>query len=172
MAWSTESRHARGYDHRWVKLRAIALTRDMHLCQPCLATGRATPATQVDHIIPKASGGTDDLDNLQSICAEHHAKQPKPKDGQPSAASPSTQAGFPYGRNSGPLTRAARAGGGSVSAPKCFGYRRGDPSCESVEKMTGGQMPIRGRKPKPTGLKVIAGTDRADRRNNAEPKPD
>ena len=28
-----------------------------------------------------------------------------------------------------------------------------------------------GRKPKPTGLKLIAGTDRADRRNDAEPKP-
>ena len=28
----------------------------------------------------------------------------------------------------------------------------------------------RGRKPKPSGLKVIAGTDRADRRNDQEPK--
>ena len=28
-----------------------------------------------------------------------------------------------------------------------------------------------GRKPKPTGLKLVAGTDRADRRNDAEPKP-
>ena len=28
----------------------------------------------------------------------------------------------------------------------------------------------RGRKPKPSGLKVIAGTDRADRRNDNEPK--
>ena len=28
-----------------------------------------------------------------------------------------------------------------------------------------------GRKPKPTNLKLIAGTDRADRRNAAEPKP-
>lgn len=30
----------------------------------------------------------------------------------------------------------------------------------------------RGRKPKPTGLKVIAGTDRADRRNDQEPRLD
>ena len=28
-----------------------------------------------------------------------------------------------------------------------------------------------GRKPRPTNLKLIAGTDRADRRNDAEPKP-
>ncbi|ABN75759.1 phage terminase small subunit P27 family [Cereibacter sphaeroides] len=32
-------------------------------------------------------------------------------------------------------------------------------------------MPPRGRKPTPTNLKVIAGTDRADRRNDKEPKP-
>jgi P27 family predicted phage terminase small subunit len=30
----------------------------------------------------------------------------------------------------------------------------------------------RGRKPKPSGLKVVAGTDRADRRNEDEPKPE
>lgn len=30
----------------------------------------------------------------------------------------------------------------------------------------------RGRKPRPTNIKVIAGTDRADRRNEQEPKPD
>ena len=32
-------------------------------------------------------------------------------------------------------------------------------------------MTTRGRKPKPTHLKVVTGTDRADRRNDAEPKP-
>ena len=30
----------------------------------------------------------------------------------------------------------------------------------------------RGRKPKPTNLKVVSGTDRKDRTNEAEPKPD
>lgn len=30
----------------------------------------------------------------------------------------------------------------------------------------------RGRKPKPTNLKVVSGTDRKDRKNEAEPKPD
>lgn len=33
------------------------------------------PATEVDHITPKASGGTDDPANLQGICkACHRAK--------------------------------------------------------------------------------------------------
>ena len=72
MAWSKQSRHERGYGSRWDKLRQVVLARDMHLCQLCLAEGRPTPARQVDHIIPKAKGGTDDLTNLQGICPEHH----------------------------------------------------------------------------------------------------
>jgi len=33
---------------------------------------KLTEAKQVDHITPKAQGGTDDMDNLQSICVECH----------------------------------------------------------------------------------------------------
>ena len=69
---STESRHARGYDSRWVKTRARILERDMHLCQVCLAQGRATPATEVDHVTPKSLGGTDEPENLSAICSPCH----------------------------------------------------------------------------------------------------
>lgn len=73
MAWKHEaSRHERGYGYRWGKLRAQVLRRDDHLCQPCLIRGNVTTATEVDHIIPKAQDGTDDFDNLQSICTECH----------------------------------------------------------------------------------------------------
>ena len=72
MAWSKQSRHARGYGSAWVKTRAIILARDNGLCLTCLAQGRPTPATQVDHITPKAKGGTDDHDNLASICTPCH----------------------------------------------------------------------------------------------------
>jgi len=54
-------------------LRQAALSRDAYLCQPCANADRITTATQVDHIKPKAEGGTDDLDNLQAICADCHA---------------------------------------------------------------------------------------------------
>lgn len=77
MAWDHDgkSRHERGYGSRWVRLRARILSRDGHLCQPCLIAGRTTPATQVDHITPKAKGGTDEAGNLQGICrACHDAK--------------------------------------------------------------------------------------------------
>lgn len=72
MAWSRESRHRRGYGSAWDKLRAQAMKRDKWLCQPCRAKGRPTPATECDHITPKAKGGTDALTNLQAICADCH----------------------------------------------------------------------------------------------------
>lgn len=66
------SRHERGYGTAWDRLRKLILQRDLHLCQPCQRNGRVTVATQVDHIKPKAAGGTDDEDNLQSICKPCH----------------------------------------------------------------------------------------------------
>ncbi|MCC7269314.1 MAG: HNH endonuclease [Rhodocyclaceae bacterium] len=65
----------RGYGNAWAKLRSRIMQRDCGLCQPCLKAGRVTPARQVDHVISKAEGGTDDEDNLQAICmACHKAK--------------------------------------------------------------------------------------------------
>jgi 5-methylcytosine-specific restriction protein A len=66
------TRHERGYGAAWVRLRRTILQRDRHLCQPCLARGRPTPARTVDHIKPKAEGGTDDSANLRAICDECH----------------------------------------------------------------------------------------------------
>lgn len=62
----------RGYGHTWRKLRIQVLERDDYLCVQCKANGRLTPATDVDHIVNKASGGTDDIDNLQSLCKSCH----------------------------------------------------------------------------------------------------
>lgn len=69
------SRHQRGYGWVWEKTRERILDRDCNLCQPCLRTQRVTVATQVDHIIPKAAGGTDDESNLQAICVPCHAEK-------------------------------------------------------------------------------------------------
>ena len=66
------NRHARGYGTAWDKLRKAIMQRDKGLCQPCLRSGRPEKAAQVDHIIPKAQGGTDDHHNLQSICTACH----------------------------------------------------------------------------------------------------
>ena len=69
------SRQERGYGARWDKLRKLAMDRDDWLCQPCKREGRATPAREVDHIIPKSQGGTDDLDQLQAICKTCHQEK-------------------------------------------------------------------------------------------------
>lgn len=71
--WHTTSRHARGYGADWDRIRARVLSRDKHLCQVCLKAGRYTLATEVDHIQPRAQGGTDDDDNLQAIDKACHA---------------------------------------------------------------------------------------------------
>lgn len=66
------SRHDRGYGAEWVKTRQHIIARDNGLCQPCLRNGRPTPFHAVDHIKPKAEGGTDDHDNLECICRPCH----------------------------------------------------------------------------------------------------
>lgn len=47
----------------WQKTRRFVLERDGHLCAYC---GR--DANTVDHITPKAAGGTDTPDNLVAAC--------------------------------------------------------------------------------------------------------
>ncbi len=54
---------ARGYGAAWQKLREDVLQRDGWVCRYC---GGA--AKTVDHVIPKARGGTDDLRNLVAAC--------------------------------------------------------------------------------------------------------
>ncbi|MCW1431386.1 HNH endonuclease [Novosphingobium sp. JCM 18896] len=48
------------------------MRRDGRLCQPCLRKRIVTPATEVDHVIPKAKGGKDELSNCQAICGPCH----------------------------------------------------------------------------------------------------
>jgi 5-methylcytosine-specific restriction protein A len=63
-----QSASARGYGARWGKLRPFVLRRDNYLCQSCRRAGRLALATSVDHVTPKFLGGSDDPDNLTSLC--------------------------------------------------------------------------------------------------------
>ena len=54
----------------WETKRKTVLERDGYSCVVCGA-----PATQVDHIVPKVKGGTDELSNLQAMCATHNLKK-------------------------------------------------------------------------------------------------
>jgi len=48
-------------------LRHEVFKRDGYKCVECGAT-KETTTLHVDHIIPKSEGGTDELDNLQTLC--------------------------------------------------------------------------------------------------------
>lgn len=66
----------RGYDWRWRKLARVILLRDP-ICRKC----REESSTDVDHIIPRSAGGTDDPENLQGICHRCHSRKTATTDG-------------------------------------------------------------------------------------------
>ena len=79
MAWSKESRQARGYGPRWDKLRRVILARDMGLCQcdECAKRLVPLPADQVNHKVSKAEarrlGWTEEqIDDPSNLEAVHH----------------------------------------------------------------------------------------------------
>lgn len=57
------SRHERGYNSMWVRLRRQVLMEEAY-CALCGSPDNPT----VDHIIPKSQGGTDDRANLRRLC--------------------------------------------------------------------------------------------------------
>ena len=73
-----QSRHQRGYGSKWDAIRERVLKRDKGLCQLCLRAGVVREAKTVDHIIPKAHGGTDADSNLQSLCWPCHKAKTAP----------------------------------------------------------------------------------------------
>ena len=87
--WADKARGTsseRGYGWEWQKLREQILRRDMYLCQICLAMvpSRITVGNEVDHIISKAKGGSDAMENLQTAChACHLAKTAAEKGAEP-----------------------------------------------------------------------------------------
>ena len=57
------SRHERGYGSAWVRLSREILERDQYVCWYCGGV-----ATETDHVVAKANGGTDDPENLVAAC--------------------------------------------------------------------------------------------------------
>lgn len=54
----------------WQATKRRILARDGHQCQYC-----GGPATEVDHVINQAQGGTDDDDNLVAACRQCHREK-------------------------------------------------------------------------------------------------
>lgn len=51
----------------WKTLAASIRARDLNICYLCRGV-----ATEVDHVTPRAEGGTDDPANLRAICVPCH----------------------------------------------------------------------------------------------------
>src|SRR5258708_7733144 len=51
------------------RVRALVLSRDENKCRMCGRTAKEVPL-EVDHIFPHALGGTDDLNNLATLCRD------------------------------------------------------------------------------------------------------
>jgi 5-methylcytosine-specific restriction endonuclease McrA len=52
-------------------VRRYVLERDRHQCQSCGTTQTLT----IDHIIPLAKGGSNDVSNLQTLCRSCNAQK-------------------------------------------------------------------------------------------------
>ena len=74
------SAHHRGYGSEWKRLRAICLKQNPY-CVACAERGELTRATDLDHIIPRSQGGTDDPSNLQPTCHPCHSRKTAARDG-------------------------------------------------------------------------------------------
>lgn len=57
----------------WDEIRERVLARDGNRCTVSrLLGGRCAGLLHVHHIRPRGEGGTDDEDNLATVCARHH----------------------------------------------------------------------------------------------------
>lgn len=66
----------RGYGVRWRRWRLMFLRRHTLCADPFgVHNGVPVAATDVDHITPKADGGTDDDANLQALCHSCHSRK-------------------------------------------------------------------------------------------------
>ncbi|MFF2495838.1 HNH endonuclease [Agromyces sp. NPDC058064] len=62
----------------WKRLRAQVFKRDGNQCVARMADGSRCPETtnlECDHIVNVKQGGTDELDNMQTLCKWHHQRK-------------------------------------------------------------------------------------------------
>lgn len=68
-AKANKTKWGEGRGRPWRRLRDQILLRDQYTCRSC---GVVTMELEVDHILNRAEGGTDDPENLQSLCIPCH----------------------------------------------------------------------------------------------------
>lgn len=64
----------RGYcSASWRRTRLAVIARDQGICQIC--GGIVDKYAQIDHIVPKAEGGSDAMSNLRLLCHPCHSRR-------------------------------------------------------------------------------------------------
>ena len=61
------------YGAHWKRIRD-AYVKHHPVCEMCKKRGIHTPTQEVHHIIPLAEGGSNDWDNLMSLCKSCHSR--------------------------------------------------------------------------------------------------
>ena len=63
----------RYHSSSWARIRKAKLNTDP-LCEECRKAGRYTKATLVHHRLPLSEGGSNNFDNLESLCDSCHSR--------------------------------------------------------------------------------------------------
>ncbi len=71
--YGREPKHGRRYGRSWQRIRSAYVSAHP-LCERCARAGRYVPVEEVHHIVPLRDGGTNDWDNLMSLCHKCHAE--------------------------------------------------------------------------------------------------
>ena len=61
------------YGRSWKRIRDRYI-KTHPLCEECQRQGRLNPAEEVHHIIPLANGGSNNKENLMSLCKSCHSR--------------------------------------------------------------------------------------------------
>ena len=72
--WHSDNEHRRLSGRALQQARLELFSREP-LCRKCKANGRTSVATQRDHIIPLAEGGTEEDSNIQALCEPCHGEK-------------------------------------------------------------------------------------------------
>jgi 5-methylcytosine-specific restriction protein A len=71
--YNRDPNHNKRYGSSWSKI-SKAYRRANPLCEQCKSEGKLVPAELVHHIKPLSDGGTNETDNLQSLCRACHSR--------------------------------------------------------------------------------------------------